>query len=315
MFALTVSRTEPKNIKEAMDDSTWIEAMQEELYHFDRLDVWELVDRPPCKNLINMKWLWKNKRGEENTLICNKAHRVAKGYGKRKELIPKSHLHPLLCWKLSSYSLRTNVDVATLIPAKSDSLLHTHTQALNVKHSTSRLGIGYDNQRTVNVVGAKETVGTKGMLETQTGKGCNLSQGEMLLCKQEETGIQLCAQQVDWRDDTDDEPDDEELEAHYLYMAQIQEVTLDAAHNSRPIFDAEPLQKVQHDDDNYNVFAYEREHPEQPEYVNDTYPDEHNIIIDSLDMSHDREHDDQDDNDDLAKECDFLASLLEISKF
>nr|GEY76866.1 hypothetical protein [Tanacetum cinerariifolium] len=39
MFALTVSRTEPKNIKEAMADSTWIESMQEELHQFDRLDV------------------------------------------------------------------------------------------------------------------------------------------------------------------------------------------------------------------------------------------------------------------------------------
>nr|GFA21198.1 Gag-Pol polyprotein [Tanacetum cinerariifolium] len=46
MFALTVSRTEPKNIKEAMANFAWIESMQEELYQFDRLDVWELVDRP-----------------------------------------------------------------------------------------------------------------------------------------------------------------------------------------------------------------------------------------------------------------------------
>nr|GFB86994.1 Gag-Pol polyprotein [Tanacetum cinerariifolium] len=37
MFALTVSRTEPKNIKEAMTDSAWIESMQEELHQFDRL--------------------------------------------------------------------------------------------------------------------------------------------------------------------------------------------------------------------------------------------------------------------------------------
>ncbi|GJV88613.1 hypothetical protein Tco_1532551 [Tanacetum coccineum] len=73
MFALTVSRTEPKNIKEAMDDSAWIEVIQEELHQFDRLDVWELVDRPLCKNIINMKWLWKNKRDEENTVIRNKA--------------------------------------------------------------------------------------------------------------------------------------------------------------------------------------------------------------------------------------------------
>nr|GFB57829.1 Gag-Pol polyprotein [Tanacetum cinerariifolium] len=38
MFALTVSRTEPKKIKEAMADSVWIESMQEELHQFDRLD-------------------------------------------------------------------------------------------------------------------------------------------------------------------------------------------------------------------------------------------------------------------------------------
>nr|GFC91584.1 Gag-Pol polyprotein [Tanacetum cinerariifolium] len=57
MFALTVSRTEPKNIKEAMTNSAWIESMQEELHQFDRLDVRELVDRPLCTNVINLKWL------------------------------------------------------------------------------------------------------------------------------------------------------------------------------------------------------------------------------------------------------------------
>ncbi|GJU74559.1 retrovirus-related pol polyprotein from transposon TNT 1-94 [Tanacetum coccineum] len=46
MFVLTVSIVELKNIKEAMADSTWIEAMQEELHQFDRLQVWELVDKP-----------------------------------------------------------------------------------------------------------------------------------------------------------------------------------------------------------------------------------------------------------------------------
>nr|GEY56039.1 hypothetical protein [Tanacetum cinerariifolium] len=49
MFALTVSQTEPKNIKEAMADSAWIESMQKELHQFDGVDVWELVDRPHSK--------------------------------------------------------------------------------------------------------------------------------------------------------------------------------------------------------------------------------------------------------------------------
>nr|GEX70306.1 hypothetical protein [Tanacetum cinerariifolium] len=84
MFSLFVSRTEPKNIKEAMADSAWIESMQEELHQFVRLDVWELVDRPHYKNIINMKWLWKNKRDEENTVIRNKYRLMAKGYARKE---------------------------------------------------------------------------------------------------------------------------------------------------------------------------------------------------------------------------------------
>ncbi|GKB93729.1 putative ribonuclease H-like domain-containing protein [Tanacetum coccineum] len=84
MFALTMIRTEPKNIKEAMADSAWIEVMQEELHQFDRLDIWELVGRPLCKNVINMKWLWKNNHVEENTVIRNKSRFVAKGYGQKE---------------------------------------------------------------------------------------------------------------------------------------------------------------------------------------------------------------------------------------
>nr|GEX14552.1 Gag-Pol polyprotein [Tanacetum cinerariifolium] len=50
MFALTVSIAEPKTIKEAMADSGWIEAMQKELHQLDKLQVWELVDKPFGKN-------------------------------------------------------------------------------------------------------------------------------------------------------------------------------------------------------------------------------------------------------------------------
>ncbi|GKC50451.1 hypothetical protein Tco_1073196, partial [Tanacetum coccineum] len=82
---------------------------------------------------------------------------------------------------------------------------------------------------------------------------------------------------------------------------QIQEVTPNAADNSGPIFDVEPLQKVQNDDDNYNVFDDDREYREQPESVNKPYPD----------MCYDRE---QDDTDELAQECDLLASLIEKLK-
>nr|GEY15635.1 hypothetical protein [Tanacetum cinerariifolium] len=77
---------------------------------------------------------------------------------------------------------------------------------------------------------------------------------KMLLCKQEEAGIQLNAEQADWRDNTDDELEDQKLEAHYMYMAQFQEVSPYAAYYG-PIFDDEALQK--NDDD--NDLAKERE--------------------------------------------------------
>ncbi|GJT22695.1 hypothetical protein Tco_0892632 [Tanacetum coccineum] len=85
MFALTVSIVEPKNIKEAMADSAWIEAMQDELHQFDRLNVWELVDKPFGKMVIKLKWLWKNKKDEDQTVIRNKDNDMfAKGYAQRE---------------------------------------------------------------------------------------------------------------------------------------------------------------------------------------------------------------------------------------
>nr|GFC22016.1 hypothetical protein [Tanacetum cinerariifolium] len=44
-------------------------------------------------------------------------------------------------------------------------------------------------------------------------KGAAYHKEKMLLCKQEEVGFQLNAEQADWKDDTDDEPEDQELEA------------------------------------------------------------------------------------------------------
>ncbi|GJV73089.1 retrovirus-related pol polyprotein from transposon TNT 1-94 [Tanacetum coccineum] len=89
--------------------------------------------------------------------------------------------------------------------------LHTSSNSSRANQDNSlriNRGTGYDNKRVVNVAGARDNV-----------------------------------EQADWKDDTDDESDDQELEAHYMYMAQIQEVTPDPVDNSGPIFDAEPLHK------------------------------------------------------------------------
>ncbi|GKD01766.1 putative ribonuclease H-like domain-containing protein, partial [Tanacetum coccineum] len=59
---------------------------------------------------------------------------------------------------------------------------------------------------------------------------------KMLLCKQAEKGVPLQADQADWLEDTDEEVNEQELEAHYMYMAKIQEVPTT---DSRPSFDAD----------------------------------------------------------------------------
>ncbi|GKC51975.1 hypothetical protein Tco_1074720, partial [Tanacetum coccineum] len=102
-----------------------------------------------------------------------------------------------------------------------------------------------------------------------------------------------------------------------LMMSLIQEVTLDPVDNSGPIFDDEPMHKVQNNNDNYNVFAMENEHPEQLESSNDIYLAEQgdtNITIDSLDICYDRVQDNQDETDDLDQERDLLASLIQKLK-
>ncbi|GJS74835.1 retrovirus-related pol polyprotein from transposon TNT 1-94 [Tanacetum coccineum] len=167
-------------------------------------------------------------------------------------------------------------------------------------------GTGYENQRVVNVAGARETVGTQVVKKSgiqcynckeygyvsrecqkpKRAKDTAYHKEKMLLCKQEEAEVQLNAEQADWKDDTDDESDDQELEAHYMYMAQIHKFT-------------------------------QIEHPEQPKSVNDTYLEEQgdtNITIDSLDMCYDKEQDDQDDTDELAQERNLLASLIKKLK-
>nr|GEW74407.1 hypothetical protein [Tanacetum cinerariifolium] len=62
----------------------------------------------------------------------------------------------------------------------------------------------YENQRIGNVVGARETIARE-CQKLKREKDAAYHKEKMLLCKQEEAGIQLNAEQADWRDDTDDD--------------------------------------------------------------------------------------------------------------
>nr|GEW94712.1 hypothetical protein [Tanacetum cinerariifolium] len=170
----------------------------------------------------------------------------------------------------------------------------------------------YKNQRIGNVARARETV--RSTVVQKSGTQC-------YNCKEFGNVARECQKPKRVKDAASHREKMllyQELEAHYMYMAQLQEVSPDGADSrpicdtkpvqkvspdgadSRPIFDTKPVQKVS-TDDHYNVFSIENEHPEQSESIHDTYPieqDEHNVIIDSLDMGYDREQIDQNDDDD-----------------
>nr|GEU32922.1 reverse transcriptase domain-containing protein [Tanacetum cinerariifolium] len=102
----------------------------------------------------------------------------------------------------------------------------------------------FRNKRMVNVAGAREKVGSlvvqqsgiqcfnykeyghfaKEYIKPKRVKDSVYHKEKMLLCKQAEQGVPLQAEQYDWLPDTDEEVDEYELEAHYSYLAKIQEI-------------------------------------------------------------------------------------------
>nr|GEX43476.1 retrovirus-related Pol polyprotein from transposon TNT 1-94 [Tanacetum cinerariifolium] len=75
-----LTSVKPKTYKEALTQSCWIEAMQEELNEFEPLEVWELVPRPDKVMVITLKWIYKVKLDELGGILKNKARLVARSY-------------------------------------------------------------------------------------------------------------------------------------------------------------------------------------------------------------------------------------------
>ncbi|GKD23292.1 putative ribonuclease H-like domain-containing protein [Tanacetum coccineum] len=80
LFACFLSQIEPKKISQALEDESWVDAMQEELLQFKIQKVWILVDLPFGKKAIRTKWVYRNKKDERGVVVRNKARLVAQGY-------------------------------------------------------------------------------------------------------------------------------------------------------------------------------------------------------------------------------------------
>ncbi|GKD10779.1 putative ribonuclease H-like domain-containing protein [Tanacetum coccineum] len=73
LFACFLSQFEPRKVSEALEDGSWVEAMQEELLQFKLQQVWVLVDLPNGAKVIGTKWVYRNKKDERGVVVRNKA--------------------------------------------------------------------------------------------------------------------------------------------------------------------------------------------------------------------------------------------------
>nr|GEX51638.1 hypothetical protein [Tanacetum cinerariifolium] len=284
------------------------------------LTVWELVDKPFRKIVIRLKWLWKNKKDEDQNVIRNKARLVAKGYAQEEGIDFEESFASVA--RLEAVSIFVayaahksfpiyQMDVKTAFlngplkeevyvaqpegfvdpdhPEKDCTAMSTaeaeymvlsasYAQVMWMRTQLQDYGLNYNKipteyqlvdmftkalpeDRFKYLVRRIESAAKPEELELERalhhsppplGKRLVLEsclskkpkrvkdfayhKEKMLLCKQAEQGVPLQAEQYNWLADTDEEVDKQELEAHYSYMAKIQEVpTADSGTDLEPV--------------------------------------------------------------------------------
>jgi hypothetical protein len=77
---LFIALFEPQDIGHTLFDLSWVNTMHEGLEDFERNQVWTLVEPPHGVNVIGIKWVFKNKQGEDGEIVRNKAHLVTQEF-------------------------------------------------------------------------------------------------------------------------------------------------------------------------------------------------------------------------------------------
>ncbi|GJY36073.1 copia protein [Tanacetum coccineum] len=137
---------------------------------------------------------------------------------------------------------------------------------------------------------------------------------KMMLSEQESKGITLSSKQDEWLQDTNEGSDEQELKANYMYMEKIHEVLHVVYDNTRPTYDAEPLERI-HTNNDYNVLVNETQHFEQLESINDIYLAEktdRNVISNSSNMCDDEGKVDQNVDEPEDKRVMFASLIAKL---
>ncbi|XP_076936198.1 uncharacterized protein LOC143603208 [Bidens hawaiensis] len=94
LFACFISQVEPKDYKVALKENSWVEAMQEELLQFKKLNVWRLARKPEHKKPIGTKWVFRNKKDDKGLSSETKPGLLYKAFGNVRDMIMMRFMHP-----------------------------------------------------------------------------------------------------------------------------------------------------------------------------------------------------------------------------
>ncbi|GJZ96018.1 retrovirus-related pol polyprotein from transposon TNT 1-94, partial [Tanacetum coccineum] len=136
-FDAFINSVEPKNFKQAMIEPSWIDAMQEEIHEFERLQVWELVPCPDKVLLIILKWIYKVKTNEFGRVLKNKARLVAQGF-RQESFAPVARIEAIRIF-LTDYGFQSNkiplyCDNKSVIALCCNNVQHSRAQHIDVRY-------------------------------------------------------------------------------------------------------------------------------------------------------------------------------------
>ncbi|CAL1409822.1 unnamed protein product [Linum trigynum] len=96
--AMMAVSNDPQTYEEAALESRWNEAMTQEFTAIERNKTWTLTDRPPHITPIGVKWVYKTKLKEDDSVEKSKARLVAKGYSQQPGIDYTEVFAPVARW-------------------------------------------------------------------------------------------------------------------------------------------------------------------------------------------------------------------------